>query len=184
MKKHNSVVYSHRFPTGGAWAEYVLVEDTGLFAVVCDYGHGLYHWPPGAGRVAGNDLRRELARFDADYIVAKFAYDRQPMWAPVFDGRATLDNIVEYLDDAYSDELGADDLDSLKRRAREFVDRAECDGVERAVYDADVELQKALDFEIYDMCRYRPSPATTHFTTVIIPWLQARLREELASEGK
>lgn len=149
----------------------VYVDNIGLLAVVSDHGSFSHFWGTG-GRIH-SDFRRELLRFNPDYVRRKLSYDL----ADVFDGVKTQKIVRELIVD--------------RRRGRSMSRESAAQDWEDAKYidDNPVNFSEFLDGRRGRWALYLDASSTRkhnqsgleHWSTISFLRLQAVLKEDVAS---
>jgi len=149
---------------GDGWA-IVLMDATGFFSVVSDYGNYGFRWT-----AFGDNFRAFITKIDAHYALTKLAYGQE-----AFDGEATEARIRKgILELRRHRHLSKDDA----RKEWDLLGQYDVTNYADATrwYD-DTELGDAAEYIVHDY----PKQALA-FCEKVLPRLQAHLREELAAE--
>lgn len=147
-----------------------LLDSTGMFAAVTDYGNAAYKWP----LHAEEDFRRFFAKgVSGGYLLQKLFYEHKQ-----FDGDATLREVKEDIierrrDGSYSRQKARKEWDLLS-----YYEDLDNDASFVRWYD-NTSISDAGEF--YKM-RY-PASARA-FVNKLIPRLSEAIREELAKESE
>lgn len=148
----------------GGWALLVLSAD-GFFAAVSDYGNYAFRWTNFGSR----DFRLFITQVNPDYVYSKLSHTMD-----VVDGAATASRIREEIESlTRSGALSQDDRLEELQLLEEFEESPSVD-----LWLSSTSLQEA-----WDLVETKPEPQCWAFCTRVLPRLQARLRDELASEG-
>lgn len=146
------------------WA-IVLMDSTGMFAVVSDWGNWAYQWT----HHGADDFRKFVVKLSGSYVQRKLDPET------VYDGEATLENVRW------------DILESRRcgYRSKEWA-RREWDKLE--AYDLLSEhgwsewLQQCDWSDAYELCSTGPKPGIDQFCKQVLPRLQDMIYEDLKEE--
>ncbi|AHD04899.1 hypothetical protein ABNB59_06440 [Paenibacillus larvae] len=154
---------------GEGWGTFLL-DETGMFAAVTDYGNCAYKWP----HSGCEDFRHFFAqeRTNWGYFLPKLFYELKE-----YDGDETLQRIKEYIiscrrDGTFTREKARQEWDLLERHDWLYGD------FEFAYWYDETSISDAEEFYI----RGYPSSALA-FVNKLLPRLSKAIREELAREG-
>lgn len=151
------------------WGVFIL-DSTGMFAAVTDYGNAAYKWP----LHAEEDFRRFFAKgVSGGYLLQKLFYEQKK-----YDNEATLQDVKEFImvcrrEGSYSREKAREEWELLS-----YYDDLDNDASFVRWYD-NTSISDAG--ELYKMSY--PASARA-FVNKLIPRLSEAIREELAKESE
>jgi hypothetical protein len=143
------------------WGKFV-IDDTGYFSVVSDYGNYAYQWT-----AFGDDFKGFLSHLDADYLMGKLAGRRA--W---FDHEAT------------TLALGNEIVRQRKERMIEHDDARDMwDALEGHYGEQDVIAFMQENWKVFDECgdmlQYDHTPQMRAFARQLYPRFVAELKKEI-----
>ena len=165
-------VFGYAIPPieGQGWGIFLL-DSTGMFTCVTDYGNYAYKWTDHGM----DDFRKFVIQIDWHYTMEKLWDGR----SKEFDGKQTVQaierHIIEYRREGYyTKEFARKEWDLLQEQHSSYFSHEH----DFMLWYEETELQDASEFAVYDY------PATVKALVIkLLPRLQEEIRQELAREA-
>ena len=161
--------YIYRGEKGFGWF-IVLIDETGFFSTVSDYGSYVYKWSAFEG-----DFRRFLYRCDSGYLIGKLNPHRVADWEQTY--KTVKQRIVEERRGGYIHKEQARDL---MRLADKFC-KEQSDFAFKDFLDEAGMIYSHVDW--YEFYCQRPEPQVVGFVEKLFPMLVEMIKSELKAEA-
>jgi hypothetical protein len=182
--KPESMTIHAQFESYCGWAVFTIIPSLGVLTIMSDWGNACHRWP--VAKDLGGFVS-ELLRFNPEYIMRKFAYEKKDSWEEEVDIPGTRRRMLQSLAEGASVESDAEKAayrDSVTNvlalvASLDNYSPSKRSGVTMALTEAPGELWDDFGGELYEYVVYEPSHNYLFWQHTLIPWFQDHLRETL-----